>query len=339
MLLLLLRWLLLWGHGVLLLGQETVGIVASHDEVVALGDKLVAVNNLLVVKKHTSDLAGEFSVAFLDDGEDGVSNLLLPHVGVGDLVEHLVQVNEWLHQHLWLLLSLHHVLLLLLLGIHLLLHGHLLVWHVVALHLLLHNLLHWDSLGAHHAWLVVVVHAVVTWTTLLVVELAALVVGSALALLVASVAHLVVAIVLLTVHLLTSVHSLEVLSEVLEEVLLHLLETAVLALLVKLTAWHPVLDGEGSGSEWSGVVILLDGLLGILNILEKNEVLAVSSIWVEVLALTHLDGNDWSASLEKFNDLFLGDLSWDVFHKEVGLVGLSDGLLDGVSIGGNLVVS
>lgn len=56
--------------------------------------------------------------------------------------------------------------------------------------------------------------------------------------------------------------------EVLEEVLLDLLETSVFTLLMQLGARHPVLHVQGSGSEWGGVVELLDGLLGILNILE-----------------------------------------------------------------------
>lgn len=38
----------------------------------------------------------------------------------------------------------------------------------------------------------------------------------------------------------------------------------------------------------------LDGLLGILDFLEKNKVLTVGGIWVEVLSLSQLDGDDGS---------------------------------------------
>lgn len=87
------------------------------------------------------------------------------------------------------------------------------------------------------------------------------------------------------------------------------------------------------------MVKLLDSFFGILNILVKNEVLAVSGIWVEVLALAHLDRDNWSTGGEALDQLFLSDLGWDVLHEQIGLKGLSDCLLDGVAIGSNLVVS
>ena len=75
----------------------------------------------------------------------------------------------------------------------------------------------------------------------------------------------------------------------------------------------------------------LDGLLGIFNFLEKNEVLTIGGIWVEVLSLSQLNGDDWSTLREQFGQLILSDFSWDVLHKKIGLKGLSDGLLNGVS--------
>ena len=79
------------------------------------------------------------------------------------------------------------------------------------------------------------------------------------------------------------------------------------------------------------MVKLLDSFFGILNILVKNEVLAVGGIWVEVLSLSQLNGDNWSALREQFGQLILSDLSWDVLHKKIGLKGLSDRLLNGVS--------
>lgn len=72
----------------------------------------------------------------------------------------------------------------------------------------------------------------------------------------------------------------------------------------------------------------LDGLLGILDILEEDEVLAIGSLWVEVLSLTHLNGDNWSTFCEQLDQFVLSDFSWDVFHKQVGFESLSDSLLD-----------
>ena len=41
-----------------------------------IADKLDRVNDLLVIKKHTSDLACVLSILLLDDGVDGISNFL-----------------------------------------------------------------------------------------------------------------------------------------------------------------------------------------------------------------------------------------------------------------------
>ena len=63
------------------------------------------------------------------------------------------------------------------------------------------------------------------------------------------------------------------------------------------------------------MVILLDGFLGILNILVENEVLTVGGVGVKMLTLTHFDRNNWSTSGEALNQLILSDLSWDVLHE------------------------
>lgn len=77
--------------------------------------------------------------------------------------------------------------------------------------------------------------------------------------------------------------------EVLHEVLLHLLETALLAFLVELVGGHPELDGESAGSEGGGLVEALDCFLGALDVLVENEVLAVSGTGVKVFSLTQFN--------------------------------------------------
>lgn len=129
----------------------------------------------------------------------------------------------------------------------------------------------------------ILVHVVAVLVVLVVasVVLASLVgiiaVASTLAVLVVEVvvahATLVAALVLSATLHLTTINTHATIAhvgrvEVLEEVLLDLLETSVFTLLMQLGARHPVLHVQGSGSEWGGVVELLDGLLGILNILE-----------------------------------------------------------------------
>ena len=250
-----------------LICQKLVGLVGSHEEIVSVSDKLKAVDNALIVKKHTSDLASEVTIALLDDREDSISNLLFPLVWILDLVENSLNINKWLHLHLLHLILVHHcfllhhhvtLLLLLLLQSYLLLlpsllHG--------CLRLLLHDciLLHVDILNIswhiwHHLVVVIVWHwSLVTWAALLM-EFTALRRSTTLSLLASSL-HLIVpsnSLALLSSVHWASIHTLHSLVEhVLEEVSLDLLEASILTLLMELTAWHPVLDRECSGSEGS----------------------------------------------------------------------------------------
>ena len=213
------------------------------------------VNNAVVIQKHASDLAGEVAERVLDKWEDAVSNLLLTLVWILDLDEHSVEINHgiWLqllqlHHHLLLLVDLWLLLLLLLL---LPLHHLLLLHH----HLLLLNgelLWVWSELLLHHLAL----SAAISWGLLLRLSLVVASTSSVVEVLLwaATVVHAltslhVAALTWVAVHLVVSIwHTLG--EEALEEVLLDLVLASVLALGVQLTAWHPVLDGESSSSEW-----------------------------------------------------------------------------------------
>ena len=336
------------------------------------------INNTLVIEKHTSDLTGILSIVLLDNWEDTITYLLLASIWILDL-ENFFNINKsllgwlWLGLMLLLLLSLHiHCLKLLLL---LLLHKSELVWgHNLLLLLLKHGSL--DCLLIdHHLLLLVTHHSVLSWFhthhlvlvlhgllsimhALVVIWPSSWLMGShvvawaslvvclssiysvVLSLILTSVLHSVhvATHVVLTIVLIHSIwHALS--HDVLEEVLLHLLETSVLSLLVELTAWHPVLDGESSSSKWSGVIKSLNGTLGILNLLVENKVLAIGCIWIEVFSLSHLNGDDWTTLGEQLDQLILRDLSWDVFHKEIRFKCLSDCFLNSVALRCNLAVS
>ena len=242
--------------------QKLVSLVGSHHEIVSISDKLEAVDDTLVVKEHTSDLASEVSESLLDDWEDGITNLLLSLDWILDLVEDSVNVNKWLHLNLFHWVLVHHGFLLLHhhVALLLLLHGSLLLLPGLLLHLLLHDLvLQVDILTVSwlvwHHLVVVWLLSLVTWASSnLLMELTTLSWSTTLSLLASVLLHLVMAtgsLHLLSLHL-ASVHALHGLVEhILEEVSLDLLETSVLTFLMEFAAWHPVLDRKGSSSEWS----------------------------------------------------------------------------------------
>ena len=344
---------LLLGHGLgtiltwSRLSQELESILRPLEKIVWLSDELEAINNTFVVKKHTSDLAGKLSIAVLDVRVNSISNGLFSLIWILHVVEDLINVNKSIHHHLWLLLGLlllrlllHHNLLR---GHHLLLHDDLLR-HALDLLLLLHNLnrdltLTVSSLIWHSS--VSVIWLLHSTRTTLVVEFSTTLHWTILALL-SSVLHLVEitrSILLLAVHLASLHVVLHLVEHILEEVLLDLLETSVFSLLMELTAWHPMLNRKSSSSKWSRVIEPLDSFLGILNIFVENKVLSVGGIWVEVFSLAHFHRNNWTALRESLNQFLLTYLCWNVFHKEIRLKGLSDCLLNGVSIGSNLIVS
>jgi len=70
-----------------------------------------------------------------------------------------------------------------------------------------------------------------------------------------------------------------------QEVLLHLLEATLLALLVQFLCRHPKLDREWARAERRRLVKSLNRAFSALNVLVENEVLPVGSLWVEILAL------------------------------------------------------
>lgn len=106
-------WLLL-GHLALRglasrLSQELVSLISLLIEIGKVGNKHVVIDNLLVVKEHTSNLASKVAIPLLDDWEDTISNLLLSGIGILDLLEHFLKINQCL------LLRLHRLVVLLLL--------------------------------------------------------------------------------------------------------------------------------------------------------------------------------------------------------------------------------
>lgn len=202
------------------------------------------VNDTFVIEEHTSDLAGKVTVSVLDNWEDAISNLLLSSLWVRDIVEDFFKINKRMLL-LYLLLHLLRLILLLMLLTHhcMLLRGHHLgLWHDDLLLLGIGHLLLWLlhellSLSLTITWLLL--SHVVAWATLVAHWLAW---STLVSLTLSSVLHHahVVTHVALTVHVVhTVLHTLA--QHVLEEVLLHLLETSVLSLLMELAAWHPVL--------------------------------------------------------------------------------------------------
>lgn len=270
------------------------------------------------------------TISLFDGLVDGITNLLSADVWVIAEVHHLVHLSISITSRLLLVVLLHHVGLLLLLLL-LLLHSHLLRHHhgILTAHVRSVELLGVLTITAHSLVAIVLVHAaivilvvatVVMLTPVLVVSVSSL----AILVVVLVVSHTALVATLVVSSLSVVLHgaSFTAISHVarikaLEEVLLDLLETFILPLLMEFGTWHPVLDIESSGSKRSGVVEFLDSFLGMLDIFEKNEVVAVRRVRVEILSLLHFDRNNWSALAEVFNNLFLTQLSRHIAHKEV----------------------
>ena len=79
------------------------------------------------------------------------------------------------------------------------------------------------------------------------------------------------------------------LTETLLEVLEHFVVATLLTFLMQLLSGHPELNGEGTGTEWAGLVETLDSFLRALNFLVKNEVLVVGGLGVEVFTLAQFN--------------------------------------------------
>jgi len=151
-----------------------------------------------------------------------------------------------------------------------------------------------------------------------------------------------VAVLALTTHTLHATRAVLGTEHVAEEVLLNFLEAALLTLLVQFLGGHPELDGEGASAEGRRLIEGLDGPLGEVDVLVENEVLAVGSLGVEILALAKLDRDDGSDLFKATHDLLLADLRGDVLNEQVGLVSLTHATLDGGAAGalsGDLVLT
>lgn len=227
--------LLLSGHGtgVRLLLEESPSLVSLLLQVLVVGHQLDRVDDTVVVEEHSSDLTGRVAVVLLDHAVDGITDLLTSLSWV-HLLETLC-VNRWLN-------------LLLLLGKHLLLllHGCDLLWR----HLLHSSRVHGLALSLHVIALTVLSHVVTRTTTVVEVfgtgsaTLATLVSATALVLAVLTI-HLTVVLIATVLTLASHV------VKVLHEVLLHLIEAALFALLVQLLGGHPELNRKGTGAEGS----------------------------------------------------------------------------------------
>ena len=216
---------------------------------------------------------------------------------------------------------------LLLLGEHLLLHaGGLLGCH--SLHLLLGGHA-WD-----HGWASLVLHVVAvaaslshvvaaaTGTTAVALEIATTL-TIVLAVVLISLALVALALLAVTAHL-AAIRSATVLAtlashavKILHEVLLHFVETTLLALLVQLLGRHPELNREGSGAEGGRLIETLNGTLGAFDVFVEDEILSVSCLRVEVFALSQFNRNDGSDFFEKGFELLFSDFRRNVLHEQV----------------------
>jgi len=287
-------------------------------QVVDVADELDGVDDLLVVEEHTSDLAGIVAVVLLDDGVDGVSDLLSADLGLGLESSEFGGVHEglWLgtHElgggaHAW-------VGVLLAVGLHAAWSSVVWSWATVittsvvlsaasSIAVLIATTVLVAAITVLVASTVVLVAAVTVLvsTTALMTAITVLIAAASLVVVLSGTAItstvVVAALTAVVVLLLSHVATLHLTSwasllgalhvEVLHEVLLNLLEASLLTLSVKFGAWDPELDAQGSCTEWGGLVELLDGGLCALDVLVEDEVLSVGSGWVEVLALSQLD--------------------------------------------------
>ena len=250
-------------------------------KVLLVADELNRIDDLFVVKKHTSNFSSGLSILGLDKGVDRVSDLLTSIIGV--------HVHEALHvdgRHLLLLL--HDLLLLHELS---LIRSHTLGWLGVLRLARLLLLLRLSLLVA-----LATLAAAVVVSTSVIVKLAI------------TTLSLVVSVVVLTVTVLALTLSLEAAIleptlrvgsathlrpshklQIFHEVLLHLLEATLFAFLVQLLGRHPELYAQSTGAKGSGLIEALNSLLCAINVFVEHEVLAVSCVWIEVFSLSQFD--------------------------------------------------
>jgi hypothetical protein len=138
-----------------------------------------------------------------------------------------------------------------------------------------------------------------------------------------SLALVALALLAVTAHL-AAIRSATVLAtlashavKILHEVLLHFVETTLLALLVQLLGRHPELNREGSGAEGGRLIETLNGTLGTFDVFVEDEILSVSCLRVEVFALSQFNRNDGSDFFEKGFELLFSDLRRNVLHEQV----------------------
>lgn len=138
---------LLWSHLLLLLLskhvllEKSVSLVCLSLEIVHISDKLEWVNNLLVVKKHASNLACALTVVLRDDWVNSITNLLSASIWLSNRSESC-KINKS-RLLLLLLLLVHHGLLLLRCHVLLRRHHHW-MWHGLLLHILSWHLTLWS---------------------------------------------------------------------------------------------------------------------------------------------------------------------------------------------------
>ena len=332
-------------------------------QVSEVGDKHEWVDDSVVVKKHANDLTSELTVLRLHHRVDSVADVLR-----ACLLIHLLQgvdVDAWdalrccvggllarsrclVHSHLHVLAS---------------------VWCLTAHHLCLGGglslrcLVHLQLLGCHldglatsGGWLsiaLVIWHATLGTVVIVLIVAVTVLILTSLAI-IASLVTLVVVVLIVAgatgvvvrvptsvvLHVVHASGHLRV--EAALEVLKHLVVAALLTLLMQLLSGHPELDGEGTSTEGRGLIKFLDSPLSTVDVFVEDEVLAVGGIWIEVFALTELDGNNRAKLFEESNDLILLDVGWDVLDKQVRFISLAKTALNGVGVrllGGNLVIS
>ena len=187
-----------------------------------------------------------------------------------------------------LLLS-HHLLLLeksLLIRGHLLLHLLLVdhaLWHLTLSRLLLLHLVtiavalsSLSSVGATTIVVVVISFVLVAARTLVPLTLIIILTTT-------------VVVVAVALHTFTGLSANGMLVEVLHEVLLNLVEAALLTLLVQLLGGHPELDGEGAGAERCRLIEALNGTLGTFDVSVEDEILSVGCVGIKIFSLTQFN--------------------------------------------------
>ena len=226
--------LLLGGHGtgVRLLLEESPSLVSLLLQVLVVGHQLDRVDDTVVVEEHSGDLTGRVTVVLLDHAVDRITDLLTS--------------LSWIHLLETLRVDIRLNLLLLLSNHLLLLHGS----HLLLRHLRHGRWVHGLALSLHVIAVAALSHVVTRTATVVEVfgtrsaTLAALVSTTALVLAILPV-HLTVVLIATVLTLASHV------VKVLHEVLLHLIEAALFALLVQLLGGHPELNRKGTGAEGS----------------------------------------------------------------------------------------